>query len=114
MTDLNLMPHINVEEGIARAMGKVELYRMLLEKCDLTQMIESLKVAMSTNALKDVTSHAHAIKGLAANLAFPTLQSVTYQIEVLSKGGMNPTHLEKDLKAAVDGINQAIAAILGT
>jgi len=105
------LPHINVAEGTARVMNNLKLYMTLLGKFKGRQMADDLLNAIKTSDDTKVVQCAHALRGTAGNLGFPTLHEITEKIEKLGKAGEDASHLCKPLSESVDALLEVIAKI---
>jgi len=105
------LPHIDVNDGKARVMNNLGLYTTLLKKFKGRQMTEDLIAAIGANDLPKVGQVAHALRGTAANLSFPTAHKVVSEIEKLAKGGENCAHLTDELQIVMTDLESAIAEL---
>ena len=74
----------NVEEGLARCMGKEEFYLMLVKKAAEDEKLIQLEKQLAENDLDGAFETAHALKGIAANLSLdPLTKPVSEMTELL-------------------------------
>jgi len=106
-----LLPHIDVAEGSSRVMNNIKLYMKLLGKFQGRKMVDELQLAITTANHEEVAQSAHAIRGTAANLSFPTLLQITSEIESLAKENKDCSHLMEQLTVAINGLEDAIAKL---
>ena len=108
------LPHIDVNDGKARVMNNMGLYTTLLKKFKGRQMADELLAAIKTSDTETVTQVAHALRGTAGNLSLPKLQTVSSEIEALSKGGNDCSHLAEQLDSAIDDLMGCISDFTST
>ena len=113
MDYVKLLPHINVEEGKNRVMNNMALYLKLLVKFKGREMAENLIEAAKNNNHAVVAQEAHAIRGTAANLSFPTLDKISSEIEALAKTNESCLHLTDSLLDAITSLELAINELDG-
>ena len=106
------LPDINVADGKARVMGNLKLYLRLLGRFDGAKLAGNITCAINDADEKAVIQAAHALRGTAANLAFPVVQQVAEEIESLTKAGESCAHLTKPLNEAVTSLSAAIGRLL--
>ena len=76
----------NVDEGIARCMGKEDFYLMLVGKVTSDTRIYQLEKQLEEKDLGAAFESAHALKGLCANLSLvPITKPVSEMTELLRK-----------------------------
>ncbi|MBQ4486408.1 MAG: Hpt domain-containing protein [Oscillospiraceae bacterium] len=74
----------NVEEGLARCMGKEEFYLMLVKKAAEDEKLIQLEKLLAEKDLDGAFETAHALKGIAANLSLdPLTKPVSEMTELL-------------------------------
>lgn len=74
----------NVDEGLARCMGKEEFYLMLVGKAVEDDRLTVLQKQLEEKDLGSAFETAHAIKGLSANLSLdPLTKPVSEMTELL-------------------------------
>ncbi|MCR5708221.1 MAG: Hpt domain-containing protein [Ruminococcus sp.] len=74
----------DVDEGIARCMGKEEFYLMLVRKAVKDNRLETLELQLADRDLASAFETAHALKGMTANLSLtPLTKPVSEMTELL-------------------------------
>ena len=106
------LPNIDVEDGKARVMNNTRLYFRLLGKFDGPKMAAAIKQAIAAKDAAGIIQATHALRGTAANLAFPALQSITNDIETLTKASQDCSHLVEQLDEAIMNLSGAIEKLL--
>jgi HPt (histidine-containing phosphotransfer) domain-containing protein len=104
----NYLPHINATEGIKRIMNNKKLYITMLGRFKARQMTETLLEAIKSGEHENVVFAAHALKGTAGNLGFPTLEALSKEIETLAKRKEDSSHLVPQLEELVAIVITAI------
>jgi HPt (histidine-containing phosphotransfer) domain-containing protein len=87
------LPHIDAVAGIKRIMNNKKLYVTMLARFKPRQMADTLLEAMKDGDHEKVGFAAHALKGTAGNLGFPTLAVLTGEIEDLAKAKKDASHM---------------------
>ena len=105
------MPHINVKDGVARVLNNKKLYFNLLIKFKGRTMANNVISAINAGDSNEVVQTAHALKGTAANLGFPTVYKITEEIESNAKKGNPCPDLVPQLEAAIDDLEHAVAKL---
>ena len=100
----------NVEEGLARCMGKEEFYLMLVKKAAEDEKLIQLEKQLAEKDLDGAFETAHALKGIAANLSLdPLTKPVSEMTELLR------AHTETDytslLSEAEEQMNKLFAIL---
>ena len=108
------MPHINVNDGKNRVMNNLKLYMTLLGKFKGRQMADDLLGAIKDNDSGKIVQYAHALRGTAGNLGFPTLLGVTEEIESLCKVNKDCAHLCDALNDAVVSLEENINKLISS
>ena len=90
--------YIDFDNALNRIGGNVALYKKLLTIFLSDIKIESLYSAIENNNLEEVASIAHTIKGVSANLALTDLQSLTTNIDINAKAGLDCKDFLPELK----------------
>lgn len=93
----------NVDEGLARCMGKEDFYLRLVGKAQQDQGFEALSEAIADHRLKDAFEAAHALKGVLANLGITPLLEPVMEITELLR-----TETEMDYSGIMDRITQEL------
>ena len=96
------LPHINAKDGMARVINNLPLYVRLLGKFKGRELADNLAKAVESNDPEKIIYSAHALKGTAANLGFPTVSKVAGDIEHLAKTNEDATHLLPELSKVID------------
>ncbi len=74
----------NVDEGLGRCMGREDFYLRLVKMARADANMEKLSRAVADGDLDAAFEAAHALKGVAANLALtPVLEPVSEMTELL-------------------------------
>jgi PAS domain S-box-containing protein len=122
------LPGFDLAGGLRRLQGNRKLYGKLLRKfgSDYASRTAEIRTAIDQNDMEQVRSLAHAVKGVAGNLAATALQEAAAEVEMLARqvlGGEDATNemwektlgrLEKVLLPAVEGIQAWGAAFTAT
>lgn len=106
------LPEINVEDGKARVMNNFKLYLRLLGKFDGQKMADEITAAINANDIRATVQTAHALRGTAANLAFPEVNKLSTEIEALAKDDKSSSHLAQPLNEAVAALASKIEKLL--
>lgn len=95
---------INMDDAMRRLHGDRELYRQFVEVFDedAPRLIQDLRDANAASDAKKLSSAAHSLRGLAANLGADTVQRLASQLEAQGEGG--------ELHSATDTFDQLIDA----
>jgi HPt (histidine-containing phosphotransfer) domain-containing protein len=114
----DFLPGFDLADGLRRLQGNQKLYAKLLRTfaVDYADRVEEIRAAVKQNDMEQARSLAHAVKGVAGNLAAAGLQDAAAEVELLAKqvlGGEEVTPgvwdnnlavLEEVLLSAVEGI----------
>ena len=74
----------DVEEGVARCMGKEDFYLKLVNMVVADDWYERLKAALEAHDLDEAFERAHALKGTIANVSLtPLLEPISAMTEQL-------------------------------
>lgn len=74
----------NVEEGVARCMGKEDFYLKLVNMVVADDGYERLKAAIEAHDLEEGFERAHALKGAVSNVSLtPLLEPISEMTELL-------------------------------
>lgn len=74
----------NVDEGLARCMGKEDFYLMLVKKAAEDEKLVTLEKQLAEKDLNGAFETAHALKGVVANLSLdPLTKPVSEMTELL-------------------------------
>ncbi|WP_424244584.1 PAS domain S-box-containing protein [Elusimicrobium posterum] len=82
---VTLLPYIDVHDGLSRVAGNKALYLKLLGRLDAGKMADDLEKAVNDSNYIAAAQHAHAIKGVAANMGLNQLKDNAFKIETLAK-----------------------------
>lgn len=77
------LPGLDVRHGLARAVGKAELYRSLLQDVASThgRDAERIGALLTAGDLKGGLDHVHALRGLAGNLGVNRVSDAAAALE---------------------------------
>jgi HPt (histidine-containing phosphotransfer) domain-containing protein len=98
-------------EGLKRCFGNEEFYLKLVKALPEEASFEELKVALAKNDLKSAFEHAHALKGVLANLSMTPLsrpmEEITEHLREMEEMDYTPLLNEimakrEELKALID------------
>ena len=103
------LPHIDMNDGVARVMNNKGLYLTLLSRFKLRPMTEALLAAIASGEHAQVTQAAHALRGTAANLGLPTLGALTGDIEQLGKKAESASAFVQPLSDLLETLEPLIA-----
>lgn len=106
------LPVIDVAEGMRRVMNSKKLYLKLLKRFDVRQMADELINSMNGTDFSAIRSNAHALKGVAANLAFTELKNTAFAIEEKAKNEAGCADMIVSLDEAAIRAVQSIEALL--
>ena len=106
------LPHIDVVDGKTRVMNQMTIYVRLLTKFKGRAMAAEVLEGMKSGDSTRVSLGAHALRGAAANLGFPTLKNLTDEIESLAKAGEDSSHLAEQLNEIMDALDAGIAKLI--
>jgi len=106
------LPDINVMDGKTRVMGNMKLYLRLVGRFDGFKMAGSISDAVKAGDIEAAADAAHALRGTAANLAFPVVQEITEKIENSAKEGEDCTQFLQPLEDAVTALADVISRIV--
>jgi HPt (histidine-containing phosphotransfer) domain-containing protein len=102
------MPHVNAEDGIKRLMGNKDLYKRLIGKFDARKMADDICNCLEKGDCENAASLCHAMRGTAANLAFPHIITIVSEVENKAKAGIPATDLIPTFRSATADLAQAI------
>ena len=108
------LPHIDANEGIKRIMNNKKLYITMLGRFKVREMAKTLADAIEANDTESIGFAAHALKGTAGNLGFPTLYEFSSNIEQQAKNGADVSEMIAPLDelavTTIKAIQEFIAA----
>ena len=106
------LPHIDATEGIKRIMGNKKLFITMLGRFKLRQMTDAVTAAIESGDAEKMAFAAHALKGTAGNLGFPTLYTHTADMEQRAKEGNDIAPLMPQLEELVETIIPLVAMFI--
>src|SRR5439155_6314304 len=97
-----MLPGLNLADGVRRASGNAALYRRLLGEMrnDLDAQLPQLRQALDGNATKEALEILHSMKGCAATLGARRLSEQAAVLEIRLRRGEGV--VLTDLHAAAD------------
>jgi two-component system sensor histidine kinase/response regulator len=107
-----ILPGLNLGDGVRRASGNAALYRRLLGEMrnDLDQLLPQLREALESNATKEALEILHSMKGCAATLGARRLSDQAAALEIRLRRGEGV--VLTDLLAAATELNESIARVV--
>ena len=108
----NLLPIMDVNEGLGRLRNNKKLYFTLLKSFSGRQMADDLIGFINSGNFEKAAQTAHAIKGVAANLSLNELNKVASDIEGRAKKEENAGDLIPALDEVINASMQAINTLL--
>jgi len=107
-----ILPGLNLGDGVRRASGNAALYRRLLGEMrnDLDQQLPQLREALESNATKEALEILHSMKGCAATLGARRLSDQAAALEIRLRRGEGV--VLTDLLAAATELNESIARVV--
>ena len=78
---------MDTESGLKRIGGNVTLYKKLLTIFLNDIKLESLVTAIESGNFDEISTVAHTIKGVSANLSLINLQNISADIDAQAKAG---------------------------
>ena len=81
------LPGIDVKNGLTVMGGNTGLYARMLKKFADSTYYDDLAAAVRCGDTADIQAHAHALKGIAANLSLRPLLELVTAIEQEAKAG---------------------------
>jgi two-component system sensor histidine kinase/response regulator len=107
-----VLPGLNVSDGVRRASGNRDLYRRLLAefKKDLDEALPQLGDMLGRNAAREATDLLHSLKGCAATLGAKRVSDQAAALEIRLRRGeiIDTTELGRaieEAKASIDRVN---------
>ena len=108
----------DLSEGLRRLQGNRVLYRKLLLNfaADYSLKVDEIRAAMINIDPDQARSLAHALKGVAGNLAANDLQAAAAEVELLFKNALSgdsplPDILDKKLATLAENLGRVVDAI---
>jgi two-component system, sensor histidine kinase and response regulator len=108
----DLLPGLNVGDGVRRASGNRDLYRRLLAdfERDVDETLPSLREILGRGATREATDLLHSLKGCAATLGARRVSDCAAALEIrLRRGEAIETG---DLAAALDEVRASIQRVV--
>lgn len=105
-------PIIDVAEGLGRVLNNKALYQRILQAFDGKKAASQIAEAMAAQDLAAVGTEAHALKGVAANLAMHPLAELASQVETHAKAGTLSAAWVAQLYEMLDAVAAEIALVL--
>ena len=104
--------YIDFDEGVKRVMNNTKLYVKLLTKFRTDTNTDALSAALAAGELSTAQSHAHTIKGIAANLSLMELYNQVLELEnQIKANAVDPNQIEIVLNVFNETIKEADKAI---
>jgi len=103
---------IDTKEGLGRLMNNKKLYGKLLNNFQNGNAVEELVSSIEGGDAEKIKNAAHALKGVAANLALLELRAISQEIENLAKEGKPADDMIPALRKAAQDAAQAINEFL--
>jgi two-component system sensor histidine kinase/response regulator len=111
------LPGVDLDSGLRRVLGKVELYRRLLQRFAASQadFPARLRAALAASAQEEAEREAHSLKGLAGNLGALDLATRAAALENAIKEERHDAigSLLDELQASLQPLLEAIASLPG-
>ncbi|MGL1862408.1 MAG: response regulator [Pseudodesulfovibrio sp.] len=115
-TSSTALPHINIDEGLARVEGSMKLYLRLLHSFKNTNRssVKSIRQHLANGDTKTANRLVHTIKGVAANIGATDISTQAAQLEKAIKSENNTTWeqqlnaLQADLENVFSSIDQLL------
>jgi HPt (histidine-containing phosphotransfer) domain-containing protein len=104
--------YLDMEDALKRLGGMKTIYTGLLRKFLENTAIADLQAAEQTGDATEISNAAHAIKGLAANLSLPALQTSASDLNAAIRDGEAPGALPKAVYDAWDKTKYVIEETL--
>ena len=107
-----ILPGLNVADGIRRSSGNIDLYRRLIAELrrDLESTIARLRAAIESSASRDVLEILHTLKGSASTLGARRIAGEAAALETIARSGA-AIDLD-DLDAAIRETTESIDVVV--
>ncbi|PZN76377.1 MAG: hypothetical protein DM484_16880 [Candidatus Methylumidiphilus alinenensis] len=112
---LEEIPGLDVATGLARVMGKRDLYLKLLRKFALNHAdaVNKIRACLNDQQYLEARRIAHTLKGLSGTLGALELQRQAEEVEKAIKGGCTTDQIDGLLKILSDNLDNLVANITG-
>nr|CRH04636.1 putative Histidine kinase with PAS sensor domain, response regulator receiver domain and Hpt domain [Candidatus Magnetococcus massalia] len=111
------LPGLDIADGLKRLNQNAKLYRQLLGNLreEFAGSGETLRILLAKESFDAATSMAHAVKGLAGNLAAKELHEVAGKLEDLSRlnEGTKARQMQLRYQAALQQVVSSIEQLMG-
>lgn len=114
-TELNyedLLPFIDVQDGLSRLMNNKNIYLSILKKFSGRDMADEIIRSINEDDFIKTRQAAHTLKGVSANLGLPELMRISADIEALAKQEMPSISLIASLEETVQATTRSIEILL--
>ena len=95
--------YIALEDALKRIGGNMKLYKQLLKRFTDSGYMAKINEAIQNGNTEEALQHAHALKGVSANLSLIKIQSITAELEGKLKE-------QQDYSVCLSELEQAYAA----
>ena len=116
VTPPTALPHINIDEGLARVEGSMKLYLRLLHTFKNTNRssVKNIRQHLTNGDKKTANRLVHTIKGVAANIGATDISTQAAQLEKAIKSENNATweHLLNALQVDLENVFSSIDQLL--
>ncbi len=104
--------YLDMDDALKRLGGMKTIYTGLLRKFLENTAIGDLRAAEADGNVKEIDEASHAIKGLAANLSLPILNSAATALNAAVRNGEEPGGLPQTVYDAWDKTKYVIEETL--
>lgn len=108
----DLLPFIDVQDGLSRLMNSKNLYLSILKKFSGRDMADEIIRSIHEDDFIKTRQAAHTLKGVSANLGLPELMRISADIEALAKQEMPSISLIPSLEETVQATTRSIEMLL--
>ena len=108
----DLLPALDVKDGLSRVMGNKNLYFRLLKAFSGRKLVDEVITALENNDFSQTIQAAYALKGVSANLGLVELFKAAGAIEVQMKNDGKIESYIHQLNQALDEATLAIQTLL--
>jgi HPt (histidine-containing phosphotransfer) domain-containing protein len=109
----DLLPMLDVADGLSRVMNNKRLYLRLLASFSGPKLAGDILVAVEGGDCAKVQQTAHTLKGVSANLGLKELAAISLQIETRARAGEEAVDilpaLDQEVTAAMAAIERLLA-----